>query len=226
MDAHHFEEMIGWLLKKGRDDIDARDVAAALAKYLSVEPDADVRDFIKPLLPVMFSNFAPIVWPPFGQAIAENKISSWQLEHALGDIFSFADEKKPAILNVPEDILFTWAHANPDAGPAFVASVLPALTTQKIDTAERAFHPLMMQLLNEFGDRDDVRRGLLKNMHTFGWTGSRATYYALYEQPLRSLFEHPSGAVRRWAQVTLTHMRKQINSARTEDDEQDAHWNA
>ena len=225
MDAHLFGEMIGWLLRKGRDDADARDVAGALAKFLAADLDADARDFIKPLLPVMLSSFAPVVWPPFGQAITKDRTSAWHLEHVLGDLFSFADEKKPAILNVPEDILFTWAHANPDAGPAFLARVLPVLTTQKADAADRAFHPLMMRLLNEFGDRDDVRRNLVANMHTFGWSGSRATYYALYEQPLQSLFEHSIGEVRRWARVTLIQMREQIDAAKMEDDEQEAHWN-
>ncbi len=226
MDAHHFEWMIGWLLKKGRDDADARAVAAALAKYLADDPDTDARDyFIKPLLPVMLSDFAPIVWPPLGQAIVKDRAMAWRVEHALGDSFSFADEQKPAILHVPEDILFTWAHANPDAGPAFLARVLPVLTTRKTD-AKPAFHPLVMWLLNEFGDRDDVLRCLVQNMHTFGWSGSCTTYYALYEQPLRSLSEHPIGPVRRWAQVTLTQMRKQIDSAKMEDDEQEAQWNA
>lgn len=226
MDAHHFEQMIGWVLRKGRDDADARLIAATLAKYLADDRDADDRDFIKPLLPIMLTDFASIVWPPFGHAIAKDRVAAWHIEHALGDSWSFGDEKKPAILNVPEDILFTWAHANPDAGPAFLARVLPILTTQKVDAEDRAFHPLVVRLLNEFGDRDDVRRYLIQNMHTFGWSGSVATYYALYEQPLRSLLEHPIGAVRRWAQVTLTQLLKQIESAKMEDDEQDAHWNA
>jgi hypothetical protein len=43
-------------------------------------------------------------------------------------------------------------------------------------------------------------------MRTFGWTGSRTTYYALYEAPLRSLENHPIGAVRRWAKTMLGHM--------------------
>jgi hypothetical protein len=226
MDAHHFERMIGWLLKKGRDDADARSVAAALAKHLANDPDTDARDFIKPLLPVMLSDFVPIVWPPFGQAIVKDPVMAWRVERALGDSFSFTGEKKPPILHVPEDILFTWAHANPDSGPAFLARVLPMLTTPKTDTTERTFHPLVMRLLNEFGDRDDVRHHLVLNMHTFGWMGSLTTYYALYEQPLRSLSEHSIGAVRRWAQVTLTQMRQQIDSAKMQDDEQEAQWNA
>lgn len=65
---------------------------------------------------------------------------------------------------------------------------------------------------------------LVNNMHTFGWTGSRTTYYALYEMPLRSLDNHPIGAVRRWAKTMLGHMMAEIRAAKTADDEQQAEW--
>jgi transcriptional regulator with XRE-family HTH domain len=225
MSAHHFEHVVGWLLKKGREDTDARVAAGKLANYLAASPDGDARNMIKPLLPIMFKNFASTVWPPFGNAIIRDRATAWRIEHAVGDGFSFAEKKQPAILHVPEDILFSWAHANPEAAPAFLARILPALTTRAAGV-ERSFHPLMMRLLNEFGDRDDVRRYLMQNMHTFGWSGSLTTYFALYEEPLRSLFEHPIGALRRWAQVAHTQMRKQVESAKRDDDEQDAQWNA
>jgi hypothetical protein len=51
------------------------------------------------------------------------------------------------------------------------------------------------------------------------------TYYALYEAPLRSLENHPIGAVRRWAKTMLGHMTAEIKAAKTEDDEQQAQWN-
>jgi hypothetical protein len=218
MEVHHFQEVIGWLLKKGRDDADARAVAGALAKYLADDPDDNVSDLLKPLLQPMLTAFAPIVWPPLGQAIVNDRTQAWRIGHALGDRFSSAGEKKPAILYVPEDILFAWCHAHPDAGPAFIATTAPALTSQN----PRAWHPLVKRLLDEFGDRDDVRDSLVANMHTFGWWGSRTTYYALYDEPLRSLENHPIGAVRRWAQVMLMQMRKEVDSARMEDDERDA----
>jgi transcriptional regulator with XRE-family HTH domain len=225
MDAHHFEHVVGWLLRKGRDDTDARAAASKLASYLASDPDGDARDLIKPLLPIMMKNFASTVWPPFGNAIVQGRATAWRIEHALGDGFGFADKKQPAVLHVPEDILFAWAHANPEAGPAFLARVLPVLTT-RAEGADRTFHPLMTRLLNEFGERDDVRRYLTQNMHTFGWSGSLTTYYALYEEPLRSLFDHPIGSLRRWAKEAHAQMRKQIEAAKRDDDEQDAQWNA
>lgn len=225
-DAYHFAEVIGWLLKRGSDDADARAVATTLASYFALDRGADGRDFIKPLLPIMLSDFASIVWPQVGKAIVKDRLSAWHIEHALGDSWSFAEEQKPAIINVPEDVLFGWAFANPDAGPAFLARVLPILTTKKVDAGECAFHPLTLRLLNEFGGRDDVRRGLVQNMHTFGWSGSVTAYFALYEQPLRSLLEHSIGAVRRWARITLAQLREQIESAKMEDDEREAQWDA
>lgn len=225
MSAHHFEHVVAWLLKKGRDDADARVAAGKLANYLAASPDGDAAKMIKPLLPVMFKSFSSIVWPVFGNAIIRDRATAWRIEHAIGDGFSFADTKQPAVLHVPEEILFSWAHANPEGGPAFLARTLPVLNSRAPD-AERSFHPLMMRLLNEFGDRDDVRRYVMQNMHTFGWSGSLATYFALYEEPLRSLFEHPIGALRRWATVAHTQMRKQVESAKRDDDEQDAQWNA
>lgn len=226
IDVHHFGELMGWLLKKGNGDPDARAAATSLAKSLADDSEGEPHEFILPLLPTMLSNFAPIVWPSLGNAIVKDGVSAWRVEHALGDSYSFDEEKKPAILHLPEEILFTWAHTNPDTGPAFLSRVLPVLTSRKIDAAEGAFHPLMLRLLNEFGGRDDVRRGIHQNMHTFGWTGSLTTYYALYEQPLQSLAQHPIGAVRRWAQIMLREMRNNIDFAKMEDDEQEAHWNA
>jgi hypothetical protein len=226
MDAHHFEQMMGWLLSKGREDADARTVALALANQAADDPDGNAHELIKPLLPAMFSKFASLVWPVFGQAIVSDRTRAWRIEHVLGESFSFGGTKNPPILHVPGDILFAWCHANPEVGPAFVAATVPVLTTERSDAPTRAFHPIVKRLLDEFGDRPDVLKKLVQNMHTFGWTGSRTTYYALYDEPLRSLENHPIGAVRRWAKTMLFHMNAEIQSAKSEDDEQQAHWNA
>jgi len=166
-----------------------------------------------------------MIWPVFGRAIVADQGKAWRLQHLLGDSYSFADKKNPAILNVPEDILFAWCHANPDVGPAFLAQFIPVLESQRPQEDGNKLHPIVKRLLDEFGDREDVLKRLVGNMHTFGWTGSRTTYYALYEAPLRSLENHPIGAVRRWAKTTLGHMLAEIQAAKSEDDEQQAQWN-
>jgi hypothetical protein len=169
-------------------------------------------------------DFSEIIWPQFGRAIVSDRVMAWRFEHALGDSYSFGDIKQPAILHLSEDTLFAWCHAHPDVGPAFVAAIAPVLTTRKPDAVDRQFHPLVKRLLDEFGDREDVLRTLVRNMNTFGWTGSRSTYYALYEQPLRGLDHHPIGTVRRWAKKMLQAFRSAIEATRIEDEEREANW--
>ena len=128
------------------------------------------------------------------------------------------------LLHLPEDTLFAWCHAHPDRAPAFVAKVVPPLTTYRHDAAERALHPVLVRLLDEFGDRDDVLQGIARRMHTFGWSGSLANYFALYEEPLHPLLDHSQAKVRHWARATLRGLRTLIESARDEDEEWEARW--
>ena len=83
----------------------------------------------------------------------------------------------------------------------------------------------MMRLLDEFGDRDDVRRYLTQNMHTFGWCGSLTSYYALYEEP--SVAVRPSrGRASSLGENAHAQMRNQVETAKRDDDEHEAQWNA
>jgi hypothetical protein len=66
-----------------------------------------------------------------------------------------------------------------------------------------------------------VLRALTRNMYAFGWTGSRITYFALYDGPLRELDTHPLGSVRRWAKKTRGQLGHEIDEARNEDEERD-----
>jgi DNA-binding transcriptional regulator YiaG len=224
MDVHHFGELMQWLLAKGRGDDDARAVVVGLAKQLAADPGGGGSDLIKPLMPRLLSDFPESVWPIIGQAIVSDRTKAWRIEHALGDRYSFGTEQRPSILRLPEDFLFSWCHAHPEQAPAFVASVAPVLTNRDPNMGHHEFHPLVRRLLDEFGDRENVLNELAANMHSFGWTGSRTTYYALYEQPLQALESHLIGAVRRWAKKMLAGFRRAIKDARNQDEERDASW--
>jgi len=216
--------MMQWIFSKGSEDRDACAIAMTVAQQLVAEPTGVGQNFIRPLLPLMFSKFPHIVWPIVGHAIVSDRQKGWQLQLALGDSHAFDNAKRPMILHLPLDMLFAWCHAHPDAGPAFVAGIVSVLSHRDRNADAPNIDPITHRLLDEFGDREDVLRALVSNMHTFGWSGSRANYYALYEKPLESLGNHPIGAVRRWSKKMLASMRNQFNAAQEEDDEQRAFW--
>jgi hypothetical protein len=226
MDFHHFQELMAWILGKGKADPDAVAVAMTLSKQLIANSEYGGDELLKPLLPRLLSEFSEVVWPLLGQAIVSDGKNAWRFEYVLGDKYSFSNQNtNPPVLRLPENTLFAWAHAHPDSAPAFLAAIVPTLTNRNVDAGEQRWHPMMKRLLDEFGEREDVLRAIARNLYTFGWTGSRATYFALYSGPLQELHSHPIGAVRRWSERMTSQFEQETTSARDEDDELRARWN-
>ena len=167
-------------------------------------------------------DFPEVVWPLLGQAIVSDRKKAWRFELLLGDKFAFDDAQRPSLLFLPEDVLFAWCHAYPDTAPAFTAGIVPLLTNRNPNDAGRTLHPTAKRLLNQFGDRPDVLNAFTRNLHNFGWSGSLANYFALYDSPLSELHAHKLGAVRRWADKTRSHLRDAAAAAHNEDEERDA----
>ena len=221
---YNFERVTKWILTKGRQDPDACATALILAKSL-VNSTGWLDDrLIRPAVPVMLSNFPEITWPLLGQAILSDQRQTWRFADILGDRSPLGGEQEPAILSLPEDVLFAWCHAHPEHAPAFAAGIVPILTTHQTDTAERSLHPVMARLIEEFGDRKGMLEAVSHNLYNFGWSGPRANYYALYQKPLEILCDDPKWQVRRWAKNMLRDLRKEIENASNEYEERAAEW--
>ena len=123
----NFSDVVNWLLRKGREDRDARAVALELAKR--VVDSRALRDMLHShkLISVLLANFPEIAWPIIGNAVLSGPSQAFLLKYALGDSAGFPGRRKPGILSLPEDVLFAWCHANTDSVPAFAAEVFPSL---------------------------------------------------------------------------------------------------
>ena len=225
MDEHLFHRIMDWMLSKGRADSDAVSAALALARGLADTDDMGNGRLLGPLVPKLLANFPEFVWPVIGQAILS---ADWRrkflLGNVLGDSRSAGRTANSIILSLPEETLFAWCRANPERAPAFVATIAPVVTSYARDAdAGRGLHPVVARLLDEFGERDDVRRAIEDNIHTYSWAGSLSTYYDLYLGPLSGLVDHPKPQVRGWARSLLRYLQSAIERARDEDEEMDAY---
>ena len=86
----------------------------------------------------------------------------------------------------------------------------------------RGMHAVTARLLDEFGEREDVRRAVELNIHTFGWSGSMTNYFAPFMGPFRKLLQHPKPEVRSWARSVLRQLDNSVDRARNEDEEDEA----
>ena len=225
-----FERIARWMLEKGRDDADSCHVALQLARRLTADIGHKTETLIQPSLPTLLARFPEIVWPLFGQAILSDPQTAWRFQFMLGDqseheIVTNIDRKeRPVILCLPEESLFAWCHANPDTAPAFVAAVVPFLDDADSDV-DRKIHPISLRLIEEFGDRENVLKGLKRSIYSFSWIGSLTTYFIRFLEPVQGLLGHPRAQVRSWARRTLHQLRTDMEACRNDDEEQAALWN-
>ena len=224
MTEYHFEEVIGWVLDKGRQDDYVRTVALALAANLADSEDFDEGRLLTCVVPALLRGFPEIAWPLISQAIVSGGEQALHLQLMMGDAFSFGHEPDSMILNLPEDVLFAWCHASPDHGPAFAGAVLPVLTTRDPQAIERKLHPSMSRLIDEFGERNDVQQEIEANIHSFGWSGSPAIYFQIYDAPIRGLLQHKKPRVRRWAKAMLRRLEEAVQDERKREQEREARW--
>ena len=222
MDDYHFQELMQNTLKRGREDDLARSVALALAKSFVRVDEYRSHHLFEPILPLLLSGFPEIAWPIIGQAIVDDEKTAALLMFELGGVLSFGDEPDSAILNLPEDVLFAWCYANPEKAPAFAARNLPFLTTLDRNAENREIHPRILRLINEFGDREDVRDEVAGNIHTFGWSGSQTEYYQMFYEPLDKLADHGFRDVRRWAKDMKNDLENAYRRAKDYDEEWEA----
>ena len=211
---HSYETLMTWIISKGSEDADARAVAIVIIKQLSVHSFSfNDEQAVRRLLPAILSNFAEIVWPLIGQAIQENPAKAGWFSMLLREGSVFGDQPAP-ILSIPENTLFGWCYANPKIGPEFLARAVPALKENGQEAAPAEFHPIIKRLLDEFGQEEDLLKGLKESIITSTWSGPLEIYFVRYKEPMRGLREHEKEAVRRWARKMLDYIDNAVNQIR------------
>ena len=223
--VHHFIELMKWILGKGREDDDACATALTLARAVVVNENHSTEQCLMELLPMLLEGFPEIVWPIISPEIVSADGRPWRMEHLLGARPSRDGGTTPTILCLPEQALSAWCHAHPDQAPAFVAASVPILTSYDTSESHGSLHPVVLRLLDEFGDIEDVQQSLLRNIQSFSWRGSTTEYFALHEAPLSKLRdEHQRPTVRRWARKALRSLEESSEATKRFHEEIRACW--
>ena len=222
MTQYYFGHIMNKMLSGGRQDPDACATALALSKAVSQISCFNDGCLFEEILPVILSGFPEIAWPLIGHAIVSDRKRAKLFELVLGDSYPLGIEPKPHILNLPEETIFAWCHAHPEAAPSFTASVLPVLAATWKDEKAEILHPLTQRLLDEFGYRDDVRDTIELKMHTSGWVNLEVNKYKPFMEPLNRLHEHPNPDVQEWAKNLSRRLVTEEEKAQTRDEERKA----
>lgn len=230
MVSGHFKDIITWMLNRGPGDSDASATALALSKA-AVNVTAYDRIYrVELILPILLSQFPGVVWPLISSAIVGNDLRQrFRCRSMLGEQPGSSRSRRlgdgetcAPILYLPEDILFAWCHAHPECAPAFAARTVPFLTSNEGGTDSLSVHPVILRLIEEFGDREDVTEAIIRTLSMKGRFVPEEGWWTTYHRVATKLLGHSNSKVRQWAKVALRELGRLIQHARVRDAEVEA----
>ena len=223
MTEWYFTRIVLRMLRKGRENDHARETALAISKTLVHQHQDGWLDLfgktVRPVLRELLSGFPGIAWQLLGGAIVSSPRFARLMALILGEMSVLDRGVDPPILALPEETLLAWCHANPQQAPAFAAKCLPILSAADSDPDHHHLHPVMSRLIDDFGERADVREAFEGNLHTTGVVSSLADHYASHEAAVELLRGHRTPEVGRWARRLSRKLRRHIARERTHEEE-------
>ena len=218
-----FTGVLMQMLLKGREDDHARETALAFSKALVHRHQDGWLDLygetLRPVLRELLAGFPAIAWQMIGGTIVSSPSFARLMALVLGEGSAHDPGVDPAILALSDETLMAWCAVNPDQAPAFAAKCLPILSAMESDPGHHHIHPVMLRLIDGFGERADVQAAFESNLLPTGPVSSLADHYARYEAPLEVLNVHGTPAVRRWARRLSRDLRQRIARERTDEEE-------
>ncbi|MDE2874312.1 MAG: type II toxin-antitoxin system MqsA family antitoxin [Gemmatimonadota bacterium] len=216
-----FAQVMLRALGSGHEDDHARETALAFSKALTyghrngwLDPlGRTLRDVLRELL----SGFPGIAWQLIGSEIVANERFARLMKFSLGERGE-PSRGDPPILALSEEVLLAWCHASPERAPAFLAGCLPVLATPD-ESANPPLHPVMSRVIDEFGQRSDVREAFEHGLSPKGVYSSLANHHASQEGALATLRNHRTPEVRRWARRLHRETGRVVDSARVRNEE-------
>ena len=94
---------------------------------------------------------------------------------------------------------------------------LPFLASTDNGNSILCVHPVMIRLLEDFGDREDIIRAIDSSMCTGAFSGSMSAFYERNLEPVKRLLEHSNKNVRRWAKKVLRRIQGLVERYRDWD---------
>jgi hypothetical protein len=227
MDAYHFGTIATWLIRHGSNDRDAAAAAAHLTeqaiRWCIERPQNHVGpSVVESILPEILTHCGDIGWPVLSNGIVEHRDRIWAFEHLLGKTYAEGKSAAGPIFLVPWKALRVWNHRNPDFAPAFLMRIAPVFDKGSTPpkNPDRSWSRILLDLLDEFGDRQNVLSALSDNMMTFLCSGSMVPYHEQYKKPLQSLLSHHRPSVVAWARSQLEAQEQFVRSEQSRDEEQ------
>ena len=210
MDDYDYINIAQKILSEGEDYEFAVEIHQEILKYLSktdinVDYDYQLRDLYEVLIAKYFRN----IWQDLSKALLSDNTSLFYLR--LKDLLGVsAINENPVLFKRDHtDDFLLWCKKNPTMAPQRLVDLMPVTTDNK------AFTPLLLTILDKYGNQEDVLIALEDNLGTFAVTGSAIPLFENQISMLSTLTTQSNSKVREWANKQIAYLRNCIVNDKT-----------
>lgn len=214
MDNFNYINIAQKILSEGEEYEFAVEIHKEMLKYLSrtdinVDYDYQLRDLYEVLVAKYFRN----IWHDLSKALLSDNTSLFYLR--LKDLLGVsAINENPVLFKRDHtDEFLLWCEKNPAMAPQRLVDLMPVTTDNKV------FTPLLLKILDKYGNQEDVLIALENNLGTFAVTGSAIPLFENQISMLSTLTEHANSKVREWANKQIAYLRNSIVNDKTVETE-------
>lgn len=216
IDSHAFGKVVEKLLNV-RDEEVAAHISGEIVEVSRQEKSRyDLDHVLKPIVDLLLSKYLEISWPVLAKGLLEDWRTEFNLSHLLGSQFGIGEELG-LISKLDSDYLLKWCEADSSRHPVLLAKMVN-ITERKKDEPT-AFTPIARELIDRYGNNEDVLGALGTSMGSFSWTGSLVPYYEEQITFVSPLLQHPNVRVREWAEKMIAYASRQARHERDRDAE-------
>ena len=205
MDDYDYINIAQKILSEGEEYEFAVEIHQEILKYLSktdvnVDYDYKLRDLYVVLVAKYFRN----IWQDLSKALLSDNTSSFYLR--LKDLLGVSAINESPVLFKRDhtDEFLLWCEKNPTMAPQRLVDLMPVTTDNKV------FTPLLLKILDKYGNQENVLIALESNLRTFAVIGSAIPLFENQISMLSTLTTHSNSKVREWANKQIAFLKKCI----------------
>lgn len=133
-----------------------------------------------------------------------------------GRSFDESSDQSGPLFKMPLEIMLPWAAENAPVRVPFLFAFVPILITEP--DGRREWHPVVKDLIKQYGHLDAVRSALADRIEPTTWSGSLVPYLEVFLGPLEGWFNHPTTGVATWARRAHRSLERQIERERASEE--------
>ena len=218
-EGYHWSQAVEKLLKNTNDTELAAIVASQIVEFCgNANFDYSLDNDALRIIILLVDQYFTSVWEIFGNAIIGDGLTFFHLKNLIGVRNGNMSPRQSVLFknHAYYDEILDFCRKYPTIAPKRIANMMPLNVTGEEDVQ---WNPFSLNLINEFGDNQQVLDELSANMGSFGSSGSSIPYYQTQKKLLETLLDNRNQKVRDWASGMLDYTDKAIKRENLNDEQ-------